>query len=509
MSTSQMPTGICLAQHHAEGTRWLRAFSTAWAAYALIHAALVYFDWFAFADFGELARYLALIAAALAVLFRPQSVPRLCMLAGISFVIEWIEMPYVANHLFVTMVVDATILLTAGLSCISGLGSAPISERFGRSLAPVLRAELLVLYFWVVVHKLNRDYLSPEVSCGWYLYEQMAGNINSILGVGLMPVTDWMRLPCLAGALAIEALIPVMLAIPLTRRCGLALGIAFHTMLALHPNLYIASFTTMMIALYTAFLPARVVEAISARWPRSSRTATDVARRLLLGTAACLLVECGTTVVAGFRGDVGRSGLIAALHAVAPITSKALFFGWALFVSWLVVSTWRTWRSQPAQDATPPVALGRFVWARWGFPALLFLNGFSPYLGLKTHTSLAMFSNLRTERGISNHLFLPSSIRVAPFLDEEVLLISAKPAEWNIPPEGLRITVHDVRNTFGTRSSSADDWIVIREPSGDIQQIVRGELPDSLYFRPPPYLIAKLFGSKPIPPDDGPCDCRH
>jgi hypothetical protein len=497
------------AEPHGGASRWLRVFSSAWAVYILIHTALVYFDWFAFADLRELGLNIVLIAAAVAVLFRPHSVPRLCLLAGLSFVNEWLDMPYTANHLFVTMLVDATILLTAGLVWASGRGGGFLADRFGRALAPVLRAELLVLYFWVVVHKLNRDYLNPEVSCGWRLYEQMASNINGVTGFGLMPINDWMRLPCLAGALVMEALIPILLAVPRVRRLGIALGVMFHTMLALHPNLYIASFTSMMIALYAAFLPVPVAESVSARWPRSARTKIGAARLMLPGVAACLLVAVAVAVLAGLRGDLSRAGLIAALHVVAPLSAKALFFGWAMFVGWLVASTWGSWRSPPALDTARPIDLGRLMWARWALPSLLLLNGLSPYLGLKTHTSLAMFSNLRTEGGISNHLLLPSTTRLAPFLDEEVVVIDSQPVKWEIPPDGLRVTLHDVRNVLGRYHRASDARVVIRDPSGAIQQIVRAEQPDSLFFRSPPYLVGKLFGSKPIPPDNGPCDCRH
>jgi hypothetical protein len=120
-----------------------------------------------------------------------------------------------------------------------------------------------------------------------------------------------------------------------------------------------------------------------------------------------------------------------------------------------------------------------------------------------------MFSNLRTEGGISNHLLLPSTTRLAPFLDEEVVVIDSQPVKWEIPPDGLRVTLHDVRNVLGRYHRASDARVVIRDPSGAIQQIVRAEQPDSLFFRSPPYLVGKLFGSKPIPPDNGPCDCRH
>ena len=41
------------------------------------------------------------------------------------------------------------------------------------------------------------------------------------------------------------------------------------------------------------------------------------------------------------------------------------------------------------------------------FPLVLALHGLTSYLGLRTAGNFTMFSNLRTEGGISNHLFMP------------------------------------------------------------------------------------------------------
>ena len=42
-------------------------------------------------------------------------------------------------------------------------------------------------------------------------------------------------------------------------------------------------------------------------------------------------------------------------------------------------------------------------------------HGFAPYLGLKTEAVFSIFSNLQTEEGRWNHLFLPESLRIAGF----------------------------------------------------------------------------------------------
>jgi hypothetical protein len=58
-------------------------------------------------------------------------------------------------------------------------------------------------------------------------------------------------------------------------------------------------------------------------------------------------------------------------------------------------------------------------------PIIVFLNGLSPYLGLKTENSYAMFSNLRTEGNISNHYIIPTSFQVFDFQKDLVEIVSS------------------------------------------------------------------------------------
>jgi hypothetical protein len=51
---------------------------------------------------------------------------------------------------------------------------------------------------------------------------------------------------------------------------------------------------------------------------------------------------------------------------------------------------------------------------------LILLNGFSPYLGLKTEAAFSMYSNLRTEGPHCNHLLLPAWLKLGPYQDDLV-----------------------------------------------------------------------------------------
>ena len=56
------------------------------------------------------------------------------------------------------------------------------------------------------------------------------------------------------------------------------------------------------------------------------------------------------------------------------------------------------------------------------FPISVFLIGLTPHLGLKNVQVFAMFSNLRTEGGNTNHLFIPSSFQLFDNLEDLVTI---------------------------------------------------------------------------------------
>ena len=76
------------------------------------------------------------------------------------------------------------------------------------------------------------------------------------------------------------------------------------------------------------------------------------------------------------------------------------------------------------------------------FPLLVVLNGMSPYLGLRTVPTFSMFSNLRTEGGITNHLFMPATaLRVASYQEDLVTILA-------VEDDGLRRFARRPRRTF-------------------------------------------------------------
>ncbi|HEY6880274.1 MAG TPA: hypothetical protein VI299_19760, partial [Polyangiales bacterium] len=141
-------------------------------------------------------------------------------------------LPWIPNHIVLALLVNGTLLLAMALAPRHG----PPRVVFYAQLVRALRGALLVLYFWVVVHKLNRDFLDPTVSCAVTLYRDMRELYPRLpSSAGVEHATIW-------ATLAIETLIPWLL---LTRfaLAGMLLGLGFHGLLALHGNSMIMSFS--------------------------------------------------------------------------------------------------------------------------------------------------------------------------------------------------------------------------------------------------------------------------
>jgi hypothetical protein len=72
----------------------------------------------------------------------------------------------------------------------------------------------------------------------------------------------------------------------------------------------------------------------------------------------------------------------------------------------------------------------------------------SPYLGLRTVPAFSMFSNLRTEGGVTNHLFMPATaLHVAAYQDDLVRIRATnRTALERWAKEGPLRTFYDLRS---------------------------------------------------------------
>lgn len=287
-------------------------------------------------------------------------------------------MPIFSNHVMISL------FLTVGL--VWGYLHAAFrarrvqvpAEAYYDTYAPLGRCLLVVMYLYGTLHKVNSDFLDPAVSCAVMMWRRY-GWPEAIADSGVIHAL------AIYGTLAVESAAIVMLLTRRFRFWGILLGIAFHGFLGFVPPGSIQAYSLLAIMLHGLFLPPEtharfrgnpLVEALR---PYLSRP----------------LARTGT-VLAG-----------AAVWALLPREPA-----WIVLVGSIVAFVIAYGREHAASARAEPAGTGHLLISpSWGLNALailFLLNGLSPYVGFKSAQTITMFSNLTTEQGRTNHVFLPS-----------------------------------------------------------------------------------------------------
>lgn len=484
-----------------DASRGLAIFGFLWGMYALLHLTFTYFRWFRFSGVEPVLGG-AMYIAALALILRPGEVGRLAILAVCWVAYKGYLLPDIANHELLTVLINLTLLLAIGYRALRREAGGGLAAAVYADVAPLLRIELLLLYFYVVLHKLNGDFLNPSSSCGWSLYTQIADDLT------FLPRWSWLQWPMVLGTLVIEAAIPVMLVWPRTRRAGLVLGVAFHMLLSLHSNLYIASFTSMLLALYSLFLPSAALERLTiadraqgTAWARQVMTAAAVVALILGGAGAAAFAAQGA--------PLDRTELIRTLHRHGPEAARWLWFAWAVACMLVLGSVLKS--GWPRSVPTAATLLRPRFTPALAVPVIVFLNGLCPYIGLKTESSFAMYSNLRTEGGRTNHLFMPVRFRLADYQEQLATVVDSSDRQLKRLAElGERLPLFELhRRVYRAKDPS---FFVAFEYKGREHRMTAGGQTDlalSSITGAESRLARKLLHFRSVPPEGAPCSCRH
>jgi hypothetical protein len=305
--------------------------------------------------------------------------------------------PFVSNHTLFAVMVDAALLAAIAVSMTRHRRlRVDVGEIFD-TWAPAVRAAVIVLYVFVVFHKLNADFFNPAVSCGTAFYGAQ------IERFAFLPHTAWAGVLSLYAAIVTEAAIPVLLSVRRTRNVGVLVAAAFHWMLAVNPRDAFYNFSSMLFAVFFLFAAAGPVSAWLARI--DTRHVTRTSRAFMLIVAACAIVQAWT------RRASGSVDPFLLLWAVYGLGLMAAF-------AWVVRGRWT--ESAPRTDVFALPAPALIV-----LPIVVALNGVSPYVGFKTELSWAMFSNLRTDAARSNHFVVPAAWRMNGDEDDLVAIVAS------------------------------------------------------------------------------------
>jgi hypothetical protein len=479
----------------------LSLFSVIWSVTCLVHVFSFYHYWKLL--FGSAFYVYPIVLAALAVLLWPRVTGLLMVLLFCTVVKSIAYLPLQANHIVFELIVSGGMLLALLAVAVEGRislkalfsdGEAAQRERLLEAFSPAIRAALLILYGYAVLHKLNYDFFNPEISCSTFLLDGIQDRLPWV------PNGGWVRTTgAVWGTLLIEALIPLLLAFGRTRAVGIVLGLAFHYFLALHPHRGLYSFSSLMYALYFLFLPAGFL-------------------RSLVRTAGRLSLRRWGQVPVAWRAlllsfPLAAGGVVAIAMQLYPQLDTDRWFRlgflgwhvWALAFSYFYLAV----LTNPLrEDQHPAVAGYGNRWA-WLVPLAVLLNGTTPYLGLKTQISFSMFSNLRTEGGMTNHLFIPVTLRLTQMQEDLVDIIDSDASEFRQYAQREQlITLFEFRRIASRLKHHKDFTVHFRHQGATRNLVVRSGVENlPVYTESHPWWMAKVVRFRPV--DKGPCRCKH
>ena len=469
-----------------------------------------------------------LAVAALFLLHRPSEPHRLALLAALQMCESWTTAPFISNHWLFTGLVNLTLLQAYARLAWAGRTFAVEPGTLYRTFAPIVRLELLILYFFAVFHKLNADFLDPQTSCAVHFYAAQLQSLPFALA-GAVPIYL---------TLAIEAAIPLLLCWAPSRNAGILLGLLFHAAVGFNPISEFYNFSSMIFALLFLFASLRLDASWptrrlfeSARWKdmpffgkKLSETPPWVAlrrardhipsfphKRESKGSLAQHKSGQGTPSFPRKRESSGRGlntkdgtqgfqtaaksfltvgavlvGLIllVALNDLIATPAELVLPLWGLYSAGLILLFVLLPKSPPARPA--------FSFRPWPVllvPLLTVLNGCSPYLGLKTETAFAMYSNLRTEGGQSNHLLVPARVQLFGFQRDLIeikdsssgFLASLARRKLMLPFFEVRALLQQHPTTSLTYERHTGSST---SPSAQLRQPIPWPLRKLLYFRP-------------------------
>ena len=474
----------------------LRFFTVMIAISSMTH--MISFPWWT-----ELLTGQIVLGTTLLIFLFPGSTIALAVFLA-SSISHWFTLvPRVPNHIFFEMLVHLTLLSSLGLSLLksrqqhasdtSGSRSSSFANTAFNLARPYMMIELIILYLFTVIHKLNYDFFNPEVSCAVSMHHDVAASISGI------PEGPWTWWPTIIGTILIELAIPILFIARRTRSLGLLLGIGFHLFLALHPHGGIYSFTGLLFTLYFLLLPDSAEYWLTSRLAKIPRVGSIGFKCVVLaGFFLTVYLQMGAYREGKPFEDVNAIGFMAWLPLallVAGVYILALIFGP------------RNEHGAKSFDTFNNLAepkLGRLLWI---FPTLVLINGLSPYLGLKTTTAFSMFSNLRTEGGQSNHFFL-SNIGLFKYQEDLVEVVDSNDAHFlGLIDSGDLIPWFEFRRM--SSMSDRDDAAITCIRNGRRLVLKRDDPSDESQeaFTPHPWLVDKFLHFRSISPFDQPQKC--
>jgi hypothetical protein len=465
----------------------LGLFSTLWALAACLH---------------DLEQHpldgLLLYPWAIVLLLKPERIWAIATFALVHAALLSLHLPSMANHSVLALLVDGCLLI----GCWRARRSAPIDRgrQLWQSVQGPIRATVAVIYALTILHKLNTSFFDWQVSCA---VTQVAKMFRMH---GFQPPADMSVFAFnIYLTLIFELAIVVLLLWPRFSHLGALIGLVFHTGLAWARFF---DFATVVLSLYLFFLPWERVEANMQRIPRWAGACFAIGLVLLSATSF-------------FFHEIRESPFIVGGPDMSLQADTLICLFWTLMV-WPILLPVFSRGAGSYRHGWTGAALA------WIVPVVALCNGLTSYLGLKTVANYSMFSNLRTEGGMTNHLLIPPGrFFVAGYQDDLVRVeafegVRPRGAPWwirlaggrRIRPRwlsegpGVRVPFAELRRTVQLWKAAGFVQVSISYERQGRRHQWADAFSDPELMLPMPLWERKLMAFRAVQDDGEPCTCR-
>ena len=380
----------------------LTAFAPIWAIAALFSIAGDRDDLLLRSELVRSVLAWGAVAAAAALVLRPRSTRLFLTLVVLMLARYAVALPVASNNKMITAFMNAGILLIAVQACLFVVRGdrSMLRELMYERMRVVARALLAVMYFYGIFHKINADFLDPRVSCAVALYTPLASGF----GLGESLIGKYLAI---WSTFIIETITLVALYWKRYFAVGLLLGLVFHFIIPISAYSWYMDFSSLVLALYVLSVPREVSAAF---YESCARTFRKLRARIgelgaLLPFTAAIVAAASVVLILRYLNPQVQAGQFH-LYQSFWVLLWAIYGGLTMVLLVNAAIDHLPWRGQ----TMPRHPLWLYL-----VPLTLFVISASPYLGLRTEASIAMFSNLHTEGGITNHLVVTQPPTLFPY----------------------------------------------------------------------------------------------
>lgn len=382
------------------------------------------------------------LSCAGALVVQPRRLSLLAMLAGAMAIQYLYRLPVASNNQTITFFMNSAIVVVTAVAFRHQHATDAARSEIYERLRIVARYLLAIMYFYGIFHKINSDFLDPEVSCAVALYKPltaMFGLEDNLLG----------RYGAIYGTFVIEGIAIFCLFARRYFAYGLIIALVFHYIIPISAYSWYMDFSALVFALYALCVPREVSVAMH-------RQAAGLLRRFSS-------LSAGGTALMVLAVSVLGALLLASLlreHAGGQTVTDAMVWHSTWIIIWAIVGgAAMLFLTKAALDVMPYQPMPAPRQPRWiyAFPAVLFVSCLSPYFGLKTESSIAMFSNLHTEGGTTNHLVFSQPMYLFDY-QQDVATIEASSDAYmqSLADRGLGMVRFELERWM---KASADEWV--------------------------------------------------